>query len=144
MTQVMAGTTALFRDRDLFIHDGKKLRRFRISAPIQAVLFVVLLGLVGWASFATARLVTRPRSTMAAATEMPSHRGSTRKSNATCEKFAPPVAPDNVLIGSASTLPPVAGSIRGAMFHAIRSPMHIARAEGNTTKASPLVWPAPK
>ena len=23
-------------------------------------------------------------------------------------------------------------------------PMHIARTEGNTTKASPLVWPAPK
>jgi murein DD-endopeptidase MepM/ murein hydrolase activator NlpD len=70
MTQVLAGTTALFRDRDLFIHDGKKLRRFRISAPVQAVLFVILLCLVGWASFATARLVTRPRSTMTAATEM--------------------------------------------------------------------------
>ena len=69
MTQVLAGTTALFRDRDLFIHDGKKLRRFRISAPVQAVLFVVLLGLVAWASFATARLVTRPRMTVAAATE---------------------------------------------------------------------------
>ena len=61
MTQVLAGTTALFRDRDLFIHDGKKLRRFRISAPFQAFLFIVLLGLVAWASFATARLITRPR-----------------------------------------------------------------------------------
>jgi murein DD-endopeptidase MepM/ murein hydrolase activator NlpD len=69
MTQVLAGTTALFRDRDLFIHDGKKLRRFRISAPFQAFLFIVLLGLVGWASFATARLITRPRLGVAAATE---------------------------------------------------------------------------
>jgi murein DD-endopeptidase MepM/ murein hydrolase activator NlpD len=69
MTQVLAGTTALFRDRDLFIHDGKKLRRFRISAPVQAVLFVVLLGLVGWASFATARLFTRPHFSLTAATE---------------------------------------------------------------------------
>jgi murein DD-endopeptidase MepM/ murein hydrolase activator NlpD len=69
MTQVLAGTTALFRDRDLFIHDGKKLRRFRISAPVQAVLFVVLLGLVGWASFATARLFTRPHLSLTAATE---------------------------------------------------------------------------
>ncbi len=60
MTQVLAGTTALFRDRDLFIHDGKKLRRFRISAPVQAFLFVVLLGLVAWASFATARLIDSP------------------------------------------------------------------------------------
>jgi murein DD-endopeptidase MepM/ murein hydrolase activator NlpD len=60
----------LFRDRDLFIHDGKKLRRFRISAPVQAVLFVVVLGLVAWASYATARLVTRPHTGFSAATEM--------------------------------------------------------------------------
>lgn len=59
MTAVLAATT-LFRDRDLFIHDGSRLRRFRVSAPVQAVLFVVLLTLVGWASFATAQLVTRP------------------------------------------------------------------------------------
>src|SRR5436309_6771108 len=60
MTQVLAATTGLFRDRDLFVHDGSKLRRFRISAPLQAVLFLVLLGLVAWASYATARLITRP------------------------------------------------------------------------------------
>jgi murein DD-endopeptidase MepM/ murein hydrolase activator NlpD len=65
MTQVLAGTTALFRDRDLFVHDGTKLRRFRVSAPVQAVLFVVLLCLVGWASYATARLITRPRLAIA-------------------------------------------------------------------------------
>ena len=55
MTQVLAATTTLFRDRDLFIHDGSKLRRFRVSAPVQAVLFVIMLGLVAWASYATAR-----------------------------------------------------------------------------------------
>src|SRR5207237_7030788 len=59
MTQVLAATTGIFRDRDLFIHDGSKLRRFRISAPLQAVLFVALLGLVGWASYATTQLLTR-------------------------------------------------------------------------------------
>jgi murein DD-endopeptidase MepM/ murein hydrolase activator NlpD len=58
MTQVLAATTGLFRDRDLFIHDGSKLRRFRISAPLQAVLFLMLLGLVAWASYATARLLS--------------------------------------------------------------------------------------
>src|SRR5690348_4479320 len=68
MTQVLAGT-ALFRDRDLFIHDGRKLRRFRISAPVQAVLVVILLGLVAWASYATARLVARPGMSLPAATE---------------------------------------------------------------------------
>jgi murein DD-endopeptidase MepM/ murein hydrolase activator NlpD len=69
MTQVLAGTSALFRDRDLFIHDGSKLRRFRISAPVQAFLFVILLGLVAWASFATARLMTRPALGLTASAE---------------------------------------------------------------------------
>jgi murein DD-endopeptidase MepM/ murein hydrolase activator NlpD len=58
MTQVLAATGALFRDRDLFVHDGSKLRRFRISAPVQAVFFMVLMGLVAWSSYATARFVT--------------------------------------------------------------------------------------
>jgi murein DD-endopeptidase MepM/ murein hydrolase activator NlpD len=62
MTQVLAATTGIFRDRDLFIHDGSRLRRFRISAPLQAVFFVALLALVAWASYATARLVARPRT----------------------------------------------------------------------------------
>jgi murein DD-endopeptidase MepM/ murein hydrolase activator NlpD len=65
MTQVLAATTGLFRDRDLFIHDGSRLRRFRVSAPLQAVFFMILLGLVAWASYATARLVTRPYSATA-------------------------------------------------------------------------------
>lgn len=68
MTQVLAGT-ALFRDRDLFIHDGKKLRRFRISAPVQAFFFVILLGLVAWASFATARLIAPQHASLSASTE---------------------------------------------------------------------------
>lgn len=70
MTQVLAATTGVFRDRDLFVHDGSKLRRFRISAPLQAVFFVALLILVAWASFATARLFTRPHGmSLSAATE---------------------------------------------------------------------------
>ena len=48
MTQVLAATTALFRDRDLFVHDGSKLRRFRVSAPLQALLFLVIMALVAW------------------------------------------------------------------------------------------------
>ena len=73
MTQVLAATTGLFRDRDLFVHDGSKLRRFRISAPLQAVFFVALLGLVAWASYATTQLITRPKllqaTSLPAATE---------------------------------------------------------------------------
>ena len=60
MTQVMPALTALFRDRDLFIHDGTKLRRLRISAPVQAALLTFVLGLLVWASYATVQLMTRP------------------------------------------------------------------------------------
>jgi murein DD-endopeptidase MepM/ murein hydrolase activator NlpD len=67
MTQLLATTTGLFRDRDFFIHDGTKLRRFRISAPLQAVFFVVLLTIVGWASYATGQLLSRPYAPAAAA-----------------------------------------------------------------------------
>src|SRR3954447_551788 len=59
MTQVLAATTALFRDRDLFVHDGAKLRRFRLSAPVQALFLLILFGLVAWASYATASLLVR-------------------------------------------------------------------------------------
>lgn len=67
MAHVLAGTTGLFRDRDFFIHDGKKLRRFRISAAVQIVFLALFLTLVAWAGYATTRLVTRPHSTVTAA-----------------------------------------------------------------------------
>jgi murein DD-endopeptidase MepM/ murein hydrolase activator NlpD len=58
MTQVLAATGALFRDRDVFVHDGAKLRRLRLSAPVQAMFFVILVALVGWSSYATARILS--------------------------------------------------------------------------------------
>ena len=61
MTQVLAATGGLFRDRDLFVHDGSKLRRIRLSAPVQALFFLMILALVGWSSYATARLLSPAR-----------------------------------------------------------------------------------
>jgi murein DD-endopeptidase MepM/ murein hydrolase activator NlpD len=57
MTQYLAATNGVFRTRELFIHDGSKLRRLRVSAFGQGLLFVMFLGLVAWASFATVRLL---------------------------------------------------------------------------------------
>ena len=48
----------LIRNRDLFFHDGAHLRRVRLSVPVQAVFALILTALVGWSSYATARLVT--------------------------------------------------------------------------------------
>ncbi|QIK78462.1 M23 family metallopeptidase [Sphingomonas piscis] len=46
---------ALFRDRDLFVHDGSKLRRFRLSAPVQMFFFLCMLGMSAWSIFAVVR-----------------------------------------------------------------------------------------
>jgi murein DD-endopeptidase MepM/ murein hydrolase activator NlpD len=57
MTQVLATATGLFRDRDLFIHDGSRLRRFRVSANLQIVAFAAVMALLAWSSYAVARLI---------------------------------------------------------------------------------------
>lgn len=59
MAHVLAATPSLsfFRDRDLFIHDGTKLRRFRLSAPVQAFFFIVMMALVAWSGFAAAKMI---------------------------------------------------------------------------------------
>jgi murein DD-endopeptidase MepM/ murein hydrolase activator NlpD len=59
MAQLLAAA-GLFRDRDFFIHDGAKLRRFRISASVQLVFCAFLFSMIAWAGFATARLVATP------------------------------------------------------------------------------------
>ena len=58
MSNIMTATPALFRDRDLFVHDGAHLRRIRLSAPVQALFFFVLMALVGWSGYAAARLIS--------------------------------------------------------------------------------------
>ena len=80
MSNIMTATPGLFRDRDLFVHDGAHLRRIRLSAPVQALFFFALMALVGWSGYAAARLVNgnsisaiampKDLATLAAATEM--------------------------------------------------------------------------
>lgn len=64
MTQSQTRPSALFRDRDFFIHDGRRLRRFSLTAPVQALFFVVAAVLIGWSGYSAARLVA-PGSTPA-------------------------------------------------------------------------------
>ncbi|MDQ3247459.1 MAG: M23 family metallopeptidase [Pseudomonadota bacterium] len=65
---------AIFRDRDFFVHDGSRLRRVRLSAPVQAAMLFLTLALLGWAGFATTKMLspTAPQgqfAELAAATE---------------------------------------------------------------------------
>ncbi len=48
----------LFRDRDIFLHDGKNLRRIRIAARVQVAGVLGLALLLLWSAVATAQLVT--------------------------------------------------------------------------------------
>ncbi len=60
MTQLLARSRTLFSDREFFIHDGTQLRRFRVSAPVQAFFFFVSLLLVGWSGFSAAQMIAGP------------------------------------------------------------------------------------
>jgi len=59
----------MFRERDFFVHDGSKLRRFRLSAPVQAFFFLCFLALVAWALFSIVRLVSSASAGISAETE---------------------------------------------------------------------------
>jgi murein DD-endopeptidase MepM/ murein hydrolase activator NlpD len=61
MAQLLAVPNALFRDRDFFIHDGRQLRRFRLSAPIQTLFLLLSVILIGWSGYSAAQILA-PRS----------------------------------------------------------------------------------
>jgi murein DD-endopeptidase MepM/ murein hydrolase activator NlpD len=50
-------TTGLLRSRDLFVHDGTKLRRIRLSAPLQFAFFLAAALMLAWSAFAAAHFL---------------------------------------------------------------------------------------
>lgn len=62
-------TGGLLRSRDLFVHDGTRLRRIRLSAPVQMLLLGLALLMLGWSAFATAQMLGSDR--VAAAPALP-------------------------------------------------------------------------
>jgi murein DD-endopeptidase MepM/ murein hydrolase activator NlpD len=66
MAQMLSVPGVLFRDRDFFIHDGRQLRRFRLSAPVQAAFFLLSLLLIGWSGYSAAQLFA-PKASVSAA-----------------------------------------------------------------------------
>ena len=52
----------LFRQRDIFFHDGKSLRRFSITARMQVSAALAALFLLLWSVFAAAQLAAAPAS----------------------------------------------------------------------------------
>ncbi|HEU0134899.1 MAG TPA: M23 family peptidase, partial [Allosphingosinicella sp.] len=48
----------MFKPRDIFLHDGKTLRRVQVGSGLQAAIAVAALVLLFWSAFAAARLAT--------------------------------------------------------------------------------------
>lgn len=72
MATVLTATSGLFADRDFFVHDGTRLRRFRVTATFQLLIVFSLLALVGWSSYAIARLMTPAVPAASVASSAPS------------------------------------------------------------------------
>ena len=70
MTAILATSGALFRDRELFVHDGTKLRRMRLSWRAQALFAMVIGLLVAFSSYSVVRFLT-PAPAQAVSTSVP-------------------------------------------------------------------------
>ena len=76
MNNLVYAKGSVIRNRDIFLHDGQHLRRVRLSVGVQALFAVLIIALVGWSGFATARLIAAPSgatadlASLAAATEL--------------------------------------------------------------------------
>ena len=60
MTSLAGATQSVFRKREFFLHDGAHLRKVSLSASLQAAIAFLLLFLVGWSGYTTARLISAP------------------------------------------------------------------------------------
>src|SRR5690606_17616379 len=70
MTRILTAPGALFRDRELFVHDGTKLRRMHVSWRAQA-LFALCAGiLVAFSTFSAVRFIS-PVHSQAASSKVP-------------------------------------------------------------------------
>ena len=56
MTNLSAASGALFRDRDLFVHDGRQLRRLRLSSNLQMLLAAALGLMIAFSTYALVRV----------------------------------------------------------------------------------------
>ena len=76
MTNLVSPNGGLIRDREIFLHDGQHLRRVRVSVAMQAFVAVLVVAMLAWSSFATARMLAAPAgvsadmASLASATEL--------------------------------------------------------------------------
>ena len=116
-------TASLIRDRDLFFHDGRHLRRVRLTVRAQVVLIAALFALIAWSSFATARFLTAGQSpavsvptdmmSLAAATELRARQIEQRQELLAAMLAGDPVAFD--ALPDTTALTPLPAEIAGRL-----------------------------
>ena len=62
-------TTGLLRSRDLFVHDGARLRRIRLSVPVQITLLAIAAMMLAWSAFAAAHFLRTAEPQVVAASD---------------------------------------------------------------------------
>jgi len=76
MTNLSIGKGGVIRNREIFVHDGKHLRKVNLSIAAQALFALLFVAIIGWSAFATARMMTQAPAVsgdlagLAAATEL--------------------------------------------------------------------------
>ena len=58
MTNLSTASGAFFRDRDLFVHDGRQLRRLRLSSNLQMLSAIALGLLIAFSTFSLVRFLS--------------------------------------------------------------------------------------
>jgi murein DD-endopeptidase MepM/ murein hydrolase activator NlpD len=66
MANTKTFSRTFFSDREFFFHDGRRLRRFRLSAPVQALFVIVSALLIGWSAFSAVQHVAPGSKALAA------------------------------------------------------------------------------
>lgn len=66
MTQALAVSRSILTDREFFFHDGQRLRRFRLSAPVQAFFLFLSALLIGWSAYSATQIFLAPAAQKAA------------------------------------------------------------------------------
>ena len=66
--------TGILRDREIFLRDGERVSRVKVSIFAQIFAFAMLMGLTGWSGFATAQLLNEREASLSLEQEIAWHK----------------------------------------------------------------------
>ncbi|MGF1549787.1 MAG: M23 family metallopeptidase [Sphingomonadaceae bacterium] len=64
------GFHKIFKPRDIFLHDGRNLRRLSVSAKLQMVVAALIMAMLGWLAFASVHIASETSAKVAESVRM--------------------------------------------------------------------------